>query len=193
MIVETVEQLEEIYSGATPPAAKTVEQNELIPAYAKFIESSPFFLLATVGPTGLDCSARGDSPGFVRVVDSKTIMFPDRKGNNKIDSLRNMVQDPRVALLFLFPGTGTIFRLNGRASISTDQALRESFADPEVPATVIVITVDFVFMQCPRAITRSRLWDEASFIDQKSIPSVAQIVSYIKGRDQDEGPGQPPA
>src|SRR3984893_7686464 len=95
--------------------------------YRAFIEAAPFFALATAGPAGLDCSPRGDEPGFVRVADAKTLMIPDRRGNNRIDSLRNIVRDPRVSLLFLIPGIGETFRVIGRAAISTDPALLESF------------------------------------------------------------------
>jgi PPOX class probable FMN-dependent enzyme len=118
--------------------------------YRKLIEASPFAILATSGPEGLDCSPRGDPRGFVRVADSKTLIVPDRRGNNRIDSLRNIVRDPRVALLFLIPGIGTTMRVNGRAHLSTDEGLCASFAmKSKNPKCVIVISVE-------RAYTKSR-------------------------------------
>lgn len=178
MIVETIAQLEAIYNAPVPAAATGSDLSYLIPPYVELIEASPFFVLATSGPEGLDCSARGDPPGFVRVKDERTIMFPDRRGNNKIDSLRNIVCDPRVSLMFLFPGTGMILRLNGRALISTEEALLGSFAmGGAVPRSVVIVTVEAVFLQCARAIMRSKLWDAAAHIDPKSIPSVGDVLA----------------
>lgn len=178
MIVETIAQLEAIYNAPVPAAATASDLSYLIPPYVELIEASPFFVLATSGPEGLDCSARGDPPGFVRVKDERTIMFPDRRGNNKIDSLRNIVRDPRVSLMFLFPGTGIILRLNGRALISTEEALLGSFAMAgAVPRSVVIVTVEAVFLQCARAIMRSKLWDAAAHIDPKRIPSVGDVLA----------------
>src|SRR5690242_1134767 len=124
-VIETVEQLEAIYGF--PNDASTVKvADRVTPAYRKLIESSPFAALATSGPEGLDCSPRGDLPGFVRIHDEKTLMMPDRRGNNRIDSLRNIVRDPRVALLFLIPGSGTTLRVNGRVELSIDDDLLAS-------------------------------------------------------------------
>src|SRR5436189_2837988 len=134
--VTTVEQLEAIY-GLPAGAAVWKEIDHINAGYRAFIEAAPFFALATCGPEGLDCSPRGDAPGFVRVADEKTLLIPDRRGNNRIDSLRNIVSDPRVALLFLIPGIGETIRVIGRASISTDPALTESFTvNGKAPRTV---------------------------------------------------------
>ena len=150
--------------------------------YRKFIEAATFFALATSGPDGLDCSPRGDAPGFVRVVDEKTLLIPDRRGNNRIDSLRNIVADPRVALLFLIPGIGETIRVIGRASISTDPALTESFVvNGKPPRTVIVVAVDRVFYQCTKAVVRSKLWDPALRVDRSSLPSAGTILADISG------------
>ena len=126
-IVTTLAELDDLY-GAAVPASITKEIDYISAEYARYIEASPFVTLATVGPEGLDCSPRGDTNGFVRIHDEKTVMMPDRPGNNRIDSLRNIVRDPRVALLFLIPGSGNTMRINGRARIDTDPALRDSFA-----------------------------------------------------------------
>ena len=129
-------------------------------------------MLATCGPEGLDCSPRGDPPGFVRVVDEHTLLIPDRRGNNRIDSLRNLVRDPRIALLFLIPGVGETMRINGRARISTDPKLTESFAiNGKVPKCVLVVTVEKAYFQCTKAIIRSKLWDPASKVDRKTLPT----------------------
>src|SRR5512147_1284576 len=130
------------------------------------MDKSPFAALATSGPEGLDCSPRGDLPGFVRIHDEKTLAMPDRRGNNRIDSLRNIVRDPRVALLFLIPGSGTTFRVNGRAVVSTDPELLASFAvEDHAPRSVIVVTVETAYFQCARAIVRSELWNPARHVD----------------------------
>src|ERR1700731_5149386 len=125
-VIATVEQLEAIYGQPNDPS--TVKAADWItPSYRLLIEKSPFVSLATSGPEGLDCSPRGDLPGFVRVHDEKTLMMPDRRGNNRCDSLRNIVRDPRVALLFLIPGSGSTLRINGRAQVSADRTLLEIF------------------------------------------------------------------
>src|SRR5690606_3070178 len=136
------------------------ELDRLIPEYAAFIEASPFVSLATSGPEGLDCSPRGDLRGFVRVADERTLLMPDRRGNNRADSLKNIVRDGRVGLLFLVPGSGTTLRVNGRARLSADPALCASFAvDGQAPRTVAVIAIAAVYFQCARAIHRSGLWN----------------------------------
>ncbi len=127
--------------------------------YRRWIEASPFAVLATSGPHGLDASPRGDPAGFVVVEDDKTLLFPERRGNNRIDSLRNILADPRVALLFLIPGVGETLRVNGRATISVDPVLLDRLAmDGKRPQCVLRISVEQVFFQCARAMQRSRLW-----------------------------------
>src|SRR6202795_3341463 len=158
-VVATIEQLEAIYGF--PNDASTVKvADRVTPSYRALMDQSPFAALATCGPEGLDCSPRGDLPGFVRIHDEKTLMMPDRRGNNRIDSLRNIVRDPRVALLFLIPGVGNTLRVNGRAHLSVEPALLASFAvDDKPPRSVTVIEVDAVYFQCARALVRSELWD----------------------------------
>ncbi|MFO1079137.1 MAG: pyridoxamine 5'-phosphate oxidase family protein [Reyranellaceae bacterium] len=177
--VATIEQLEAIY-GRPIEAATVKEVDRLTPHYRAYIEAAPFAALATSGPEGLDCSPRGDRPGFVRIVDDKTLMLPDRRGNNRIDSLRNVVRDPRIALLFLIPGVGNTLRVNGRARLSIDPALLGSFAvEDKAPRSVMVITVDAVYFQCARALVRSGLWDPARHVDPKSLPSAGQILAAL--------------
>jgi hypothetical protein len=186
MIVDSIEALETIYGNAVPPAATAMEKDHLIAPYVALIEASPFFALSTVGPEGADCSARGDEPGFARVADQKTIMFPDRRGNNKIDSLRNIVRDPRVALMFLIPGTGMLLRVNGTAQVSVDPALRESFTMAgAVPKSVVVVKVEKAYMQCARALLRSHLWDPGRHVDPASLPTTGDILSYVTNGEAD--------
>jgi hypothetical protein len=178
-IITTVEQLEALY-GAPSEASLVKEVAVLTPEYRALVEASPFVALATSGPEGLDCSPRGDLAGFVRVYDEKTLMMPDRRGNNRVDSLKNIVQDPRVALLFLIPGSGTTFRVNGKAHLSTEPALLDSFAvDEKAPRSVIVVTVETAYFQCARAIVRSDLWNPEKHVDPKALPTAGQILATL--------------
>ncbi|MFC3068940.1 pyridoxamine 5'-phosphate oxidase family protein [Phenylobacterium soli] len=180
MIIQDLDQLAEIYDGPVTPASTVKEVARITPHYRQLIEASPFVALATVGPEGLDCSPRGDARGFVRILDERTLALPDRRGNNRIDSLRNIVRDPRVALLFLIPGSGTTFRVNGRAVLTTDPDLLESFAvDGKAPRSVILVNVEVAYFQCARAIVRSRLWDPAAQADPKSLPTPGAILAAL--------------
>tara|TARA_R110002124_G_scaffold114535_6_gene269206 strand:- start:12461 stop:13075 length:615 start_codon:yes stop_codon:yes gene_type:complete len=176
----SLDQLEAIYTPAPAPASTTKVAHAMTPEYRRLIEVSPFAALATIGPEGIDCSPRGDQPGFVRIHDDTTLMMPDRRGNNRIDSLRNIVRDPRCAFLFLLPGSGTTLRANGRARISIDPALLESFAvDGKAPRSVIVMKIDELYFQCARAIIRSELWNPARHIDPATLPTPGQILAAM--------------
>jgi len=178
--ITTLEALEALYQPQPVPASTVKVTDHITPHYAALIEASPFVALATVGPEGLDCSPRGDLPGFVRIADPKTLILPDRRGNNRIDSLRNVVRDPRVALLFLIPGSGTTFRVNGRAVLSTAPALLESFSvDGKPPRTAMVVTVVEAYFQCARAIVRSGLWKPESHVDPKSLPTPGAMLAAV--------------
>jgi PPOX class probable FMN-dependent enzyme len=178
-IIATTEQLEAIY-GETGDASIVKVADRVTPLYRILIEKSPFAALATSGPEGLDCSPRGDLPGFVRIHDDKTLMMPDRRGNNRVDSLRNIVRDPRIALLFLIPGSGSTLRVNGRAEVSASPDLLASFKmDGKAPRTVIVMTVDEVYFQCARAIVRSDLWNPDKRVDPRSLPTPGQILASM--------------
>ncbi len=179
--------LEALYGDAPLAPAATAKVTDHVSAeYAALIAASPFCALATVGPEGLDCSPRGDSPGFVRLHDARTLLLPDRRGNNRIDSLRNIVRDPRVALLFLIPGAGTTLRVNGRAAITADPTLLESFAVAgALPRSVVVVEVVEVYFQCGRAIIRSRLWDPASRVDPVSLPSPGAVLQALSNASID--------
>jgi PPOX class probable FMN-dependent enzyme len=176
-IIATIEQLEAIYGQ--PNDASTVKvADHVTAAYRVLIEKSPFATLATCGPEGLDCSPRGDQDGFVRIHDDKTLMIPDRRGNNRVDSLRNIVRDPRVALLFLIPGSGNTLRVNGHALVSADPDLLTSFkVEGKAPRTVIVMTVQEVYFQCARAIVRADLWNKR--VDLVTLPTPGQILAEM--------------
>ena len=178
--ITTIAELENLY-GQPGEASISKETDRLTPAYRALIEVSPFATLATSGPEGLDCSPRGDRPGqLLRVVDDRTLLMPDRRGNNRMDSLRNIVRDPRVALLFLLPGSGTTLRVNGRASLSVEPDLLASFAvDGAAPRSVVVIMVDSVYFQCARAVVRADLWNPALHLDLKSLPTPGQILAEV--------------
>jgi hypothetical protein len=178
--ITSIAELEAIYSDPPTLASTAKEIGYLTSEYRRLIEASPFAILATSGPEGLDCSPRGDRPGFVRIDGERTVMLPDRRGNNRIDSLRNIVRDPRVAQLFLIPGSGTTFRINGLASISADPGLLASFAvDGKSPRSVIVVQVEAAYFQCARAIVRSNLWNAAAGAQSAHLPTPGQILEGL--------------
>lgn len=178
-LITTVEQLEALYGQPFGPSLAK-ETDHIVPVYRQLIEAAPFVAVATGGPEGLDCSPKGDAAGFVRVLDDKTLALPDRPGNNRIDGFRNLLKDPRIALLFLIPGVGETLRVNGRASISVDPELMQSFAvNGRLPRSVLLVHVETAFFHCSKAIVRSKLWDEATKIDRKSLPSTGTIIAEL--------------
>jgi PPOX class probable FMN-dependent enzyme len=178
-LVTTMEQLDALY-GTKNPNAVAKEIDHLSDGYRKLIEAAPFVAIATGGPDGFDCSPKGDAPGFVRVLDEKTLAIPDRPGNNRLDGFRNIMRDPRVALLFLIPGVGETFRVNGRASISIDPELMQSFAvNGKLPRSVLIVHIETAYFHCSKAIVRSKLWDEKTKIDRRSLPSTGTILAEL--------------
>lgn len=181
-IIDTIEDLEALY-GKPGEASLVKESDHVTPHYRAFIARSPFVALATSGVGGLDCSPRGDRGSVVRVADDKTLLLPDRRGNERIDSLRNIVNDPRVALLFLIPGIGTTLRVVGRATITTDPALLASFeVEDKTPRSVIVVAVEAVYFQCARAIVRSELWNPERHAKADDVPSVGEMLAELSER-----------
>ncbi|HEY6797591.1 MAG TPA: pyridoxamine 5'-phosphate oxidase family protein [Kineosporiaceae bacterium] len=177
--VTTIEALEAIYDVPTAVVGEK-ETRVITPLQARYLEEAPLVILATSGPGGLDCSPRGDPAGFVRIVDERTLQLPDRRGNNRLDSLRNIVVDPRVALLFVIPGLGTTLRVNGTAVLRTDPELLASFAiDGRLPRTVLEIAVGAVYTQCPKAFIRGRVWDPELFRHPAELPTVGAIMQQI--------------
>ena len=176
-------ELEALYDAPVPTSILK-EIDHVSGDYARWIAASPLMILATSGPEGLDCSPRGDPKGFVRIADPKTLMIPDRRGNNRIDSLRNIVRDPRVALLFLIPGINGTMRVNGRAELTTDTALCASFAmEGKTPKCVIAVHVERVYAQCQKALVRGKVWDAAAQMKSADLPSVGEMLERLsKGR-----------
>lgn len=193
-----IESLEDLHSyyGVAGEASTIKEIGCLSPHYRSIVESSSFCALSTCGPEGLDCSPRGDDGSVVRVADDRTLQMPDRRGNNRIDSLRNIIRDPRVSLMFMIPGWNNVLRINGRAAISVDPDLLASFEmEGHLPRSVIVITIETVYFQCARAIMRAGLWNAENLRDPSSLPSPGMIMQEIKqGFDGDaydaEWPGR---
>jgi hypothetical protein len=185
-IVTTIEQLEALFPEPPIGNAITKEIDHVNAAYKALIEAAPFFALATCGPDGLDCSPRGDPAGFVRVADEKTLIIPDRRGNNRIDSFRNIMRDPRVALMFMIPGCGEVIRVIGRAALSTDPALCQPFTlNGKTPRLVMIVTVERVYYQCPKALVRSKLWQPETWPDRKALPTAGKILAEITGGRHD--------
>lgn len=182
-LIATMDQLQALY-GERMPASVIKEIDHLNAHYRALINVAPFVVIATSGPEGLDCSPKGDPAGFVRVLDDKTLAIPDRPGNNRIDGFRNIVRDPRIALLFLIPGVGETLRVNGRASISVDPELMASFAmNGKLPRCVLIVHVESAYFHCSKAIVRSKLWDEATKINRKRLPSTGTIILELsKGK-----------
>lgn len=183
--VTTTEALENLYGAVARPSI-IKEVDHIHPAYRPFIESAPFAILASSGPGGLDASPRGDQAGFVHIEDSKTLYLPDRRGNNRLDTLRNIVADPRVALLFLVPGVGETLRINGTAQISVRPELLARFAvNGQLPKSVLQITVTSVYFQCSRAVIRAGLWDMARQVERNTLPTAGKILKEISAAEID--------
>lgn len=181
--LDSPDKLRGVYEPPSAPATLDKECDHIHPLYRPFIEAAPFCVLATRSPRGLDTSPRGDAPGFVTVADEKTLLLPDRRGNNRVDSLRNVLHDPEVALLFLIPGIGEALRVNGRARISAAPALLERFEfEGKLPRSVLVIDVRLVFFQCARAVKRSGLWDPVARIERSALPSTGSILQGLSPR-----------
>lgn len=179
-IIKNPEELQAIYGDVSEASVAKVVPG-LTPAYRLMIESSPFVALATVGPEGLDCSPRGDAQAVVRIENDRTLALPDWRGNNRIDSLLNIVRDPRVALMFLIPGSNSVMRVNGHAVVSVDPALLESFEmDGRHPRSVAVVTIDEVYFQCARAVMRADLWNPDRRVAAGDLPTPGEMLKEAK-------------
>lgn len=171
------------------PPAERIQKSvlpELIGFHRQYLEKATFFCLATGRDQGLDASPRGGPPGFVKALDAKTVAFADWPGNNRIESMRNLQADDRLGMLFIFPGLDVFMRINGRGRVSDDAELRASLAEgPRIPKTAIVVSVDEVLFHCGKAANRARLWDPASLIDRRSLPTPGQMVAAMNNQDAD--------
>ncbi|MCX5579580.1 pyridoxamine 5'-phosphate oxidase family protein [Kaistia terrae] len=175
--IETLESLRAIYGA--PKGRSVAKQLDRLDRHCRsFIALSPFLILATQGVDGFgDATPRGDHPGFVGVLDDNTLVIPDRPGNNRIDSLANLVERPGIGLLFLIPGVDETLRVNGTAVIDDDEALRAAhIADDKLPATVVVVTVREAYLQCGKALMRSKLWAEESRIERSLLPTMGEML-----------------
>jgi PPOX class probable FMN-dependent enzyme len=184
--ITTIDQLENIY-GDVSKAAKWKEIDHINAHYQQFIEAAPFLILATSSEKGIDCSPRGDPAGFVRVVNEKCIQIPDRRGNNRLDTLRNIIANPNVGVIFLIPNVGETIRVSGKAELIIDPQLCESFAINGKPASsVLSITVEKAYFQCQKAIARSKLWDAQSHIQRSELPSAGDMVKVFSAMQKAE-------
>lgn len=177
-VISDVETLQALY-GEINANSLAKETRRLTPAYRQWIAAAPFMAIATSGPGGLDCSPRGDAAGqLLEILDDTTLLIPDRRGNNRLDTLKNIVADPRLALLFLVPGIDETIRVNGRAIISTDPALLDGFvADGKLPRTVLIVKIESVYFQCARALIRSRLWGPEHRRERGSLPTAGDMTA----------------
>jgi PPOX class probable FMN-dependent enzyme len=174
--ITSLEQLEQVY-GQPVERALWKEIDHINDHYRQFIEASPFLILATYGEKGVDCSPRGDPAGFVRVEDAKHLLIPDRRGNNRLDSFRNIIANPNVGLIFMVPNAGETIRVSGTAEIIIDQTLCQSFSIHSKPASAVLkVTVDKAYFQCQKALTRSKLWDASSYINRNELPTAGQMA-----------------
>ena len=179
--ITTEKQLASLF-GTAGEGSIAKETSVLHPVYQEWIKASPFAVLATVGRAGLDVSPRGDPAPLVRIVNETTILLPERRGNNRVDGLRNILQDPRVALIFFIPGIRESIRVNGKASITVDPTILQSFAvNGALPKCVLEIAVDTVFFHCGRALLRSGLWELVNHRQAKDVPSAGAILSALTG------------
>lgn len=189
--IDSLKMLEEAYPGPVTERARWKEIDHINELYRQFIEASPFLVLSTHGANGVDCSPRGDPPGFVRVVSEKCIQIPDRRGNNRIDSMRNIVANGAVGIIFLIPGVGETLRVSGRAEILVDAGLCESFAINGKPAaSVISVSVERTFYQCQKALARSRLWTPEARVEREKLPSAGQLAQYFSAAHGQEFDGE---
>lgn len=179
--LKTVADLEAVY-GAPNPRSLLKEIDHLNADYRAFVEASPFIVLSSVGAGGTDASPKGDAPGFVRILNERLLAIPDRPGNNRIDNLRNIVEDGRVSVLFIVPGVGETLRVNGTATISADPELLASFAvQGKLPRSVILVQVQAVYFHCSKALVRSKLWERGAQETKPVVPTAGKILQHISG------------
>ncbi len=176
--IDTIEELEHLYDAVVPGAVTKV-QSQLTPLYQQWITQSRFTILTTVGPEGTDASPRGDIDSVVRIIDQKTLWLPDWRGNNRMDSLRNIVRDGRVSLLFMIPGSNNVVRVNGDAFLTTDESVTGTFEhNAKTPRSVIVINVAEVYFQCAKALMRSKLWSSEG--ESPQVPTAGEFLKEVE-------------
>jgi PPOX class probable FMN-dependent enzyme len=182
--IETLEALGALYGEPSAVAIRKVVPH-LTPLYARWIAASRFCVISTVGEEGTDASPRGDNGPVVRALDKHTLLMPDWRGNNRIDTLRNIVRDGRIALMFMVPGENVVMRVNGRAFVSDDPALCQRFEQKGThPVAVIVIEIAEVYPQCPKSLLRSGLWGRD---DADQVPSLGDLLAEVTKGEVDAG------
>ncbi len=175
--IETIDELESLYDEVNPKSIIKVATH-ITPHYTKWIDASRFVILSSVGPEGTDATPRGDNGPVVKIQDEKTILLPDWRGNNRIDSLRNIVRDERVSLMFMVPGSNNVVRVNGKAIITTDETVIQQFDKKGMlPKTVIVISVEELYFQCAKALMRSSLWKSED--ERDKVPSAGDFLKEM--------------
>lgn len=185
--IKTIDELEKIYG---PPSIASIKKvsNRITPTYRKWIEASSLCTLATVGPNGVDASPRGDDTNVVRELNDKNLLIPDWGGNNRIDSLRNIVRDTRVALMLIIGGSNIVIRINGMAKITQDKNLIESFEKNKIkPRSIIIIEINEIYFQCAKALNRSEIWKSDSWPELSILPTPGQILDEMTNSEIDGG------
>jgi uncharacterized protein len=175
-LIEELTALRALY-GAPMDIAVRKSLPQLDPHCRNFIRLSPFLLISTQGPDGADVSPRGDAAGFVTVLDEKTLLIPDRPGNNRIDTLENILHNPVVGVLILVPGLGEAMRINGRAAVVTGPEMATLAHSGKVPKAAIRVTVQEAFFHCAKAIIRARLWDAATQVPKSAFPPLGRVIA----------------
>jgi len=176
-MIDTIEKLEALYGTPKAPSTRKVA-TKMVPIYRRWIERSRFCVLTTVGPDGTDGSPRGDDGPVVTEIDDTTLAMPDWRGNDRLDSLRNIVRDPRVSLMFMIPGSTKVVRINGRGKVTADADMLEQFQrGSALPRSVILIEIDEIYFQCSRALMRSRLWSAGD--DSDDLPTAGDILKAM--------------
>lgn len=175
--METLEDLGEVYGTPKPPSTRKVA-HRMTPDYRTWIERSRFCVVSTVGPEGADGSPRGDDGPVVRELDPGTLALPDWRGNDRVDTLRNIIRDPRMALMFMVPGSNNVVRVNGRGRVTADPDLCASFErGGKLPRTVVVMQIDEIYFQCARAVLRAGLWSGKD--ESEGLPTPGQILARM--------------
>ena len=179
--ITSLEDLDRIYASPRPEIA-TKETDYITAIGSAFIEASPFLVLATSNGENIDCSPKGDAPGFVQLLNEHTLLIPDRPGNNRIDGMKNLLSNPNVGIIFMVPGSNETYRVNGTATISTSPELLKRFeVRGKPPRVVMVISVIEAFNHCPKAFVRAKLWDTTE--RPASVPTIGDFAASRDGKD----------